>query len=500
MSKPARVLTSDRFLKRAAGLVGLVVKPATHNLRRGAAADLSAITNATSTAGAARGLGHSRHSTALGITDAYMGHSTHDTWAPRLQQLDSTSSSATQSRFGLQTAPTPYKQVRASPRDIVAWCKTNQLDDKVPKFRDRALRALYKEQFAQWQDRQNSILAGELPMPPTPSPHPSRAPLKDVTNVSQSTPSSAAQTRKPMKQSEQRAASKSTVGNDHDTHDDDDDVLHDDDHHTSLVPEENIDPVLRVFAGHLSGRSSAPVTMGSQQAAASEVELMAEECVSVLATADSQLQDGDGLAVLVAPQTQFITYLSTINVFVLAGHRSLDTRAAGNSRDAPSRFLFHCRTQDCPKSFTAESQLRTHARNCRPPLQSAYKRSASLMADDDNDQDQIVIPAPAAKKISKIAREWVPKPCPDSATCGVTRNLSTYAAFKGHRRACHDTTWPADMTCNLPGCRLPEDRTFRSRQDYRNHLAQGHHLNNEEIGKVLAKIPKLPGTAPQTAQ
>jgi hypothetical protein len=136
MSRPASLQSSARFLQSAADQAGLVAKLATHNLRRGGAADLSVLKNAPhdKSNDIARSIGHSRASTAKGITDAYMGYNAHDSWSTRVQELTpttTTSTSAAQTLFGLQTAATPFVRTKVLSRDIDSWCKTKQLDKAV---------------------------------------------------------------------------------------------------------------------------------------------------------------------------------------------------------------------------------------------------------------------------------------------------------------------------------------------------------------------------------
>jgi hypothetical protein len=94
MSRPASATTSLRFLQRAAELVGMLERPWTHNIRRGAAADIALLKDASRNTNnrAWRSINHSMASANHGVTDAYIGYDARDSWAERLttQQQEQT--------------------------------------------------------------------------------------------------------------------------------------------------------------------------------------------------------------------------------------------------------------------------------------------------------------------------------------------------------------------------------------------------------------------------
>lgn len=498
MFAPAPVDQQRRFLCRAAELVGMLNVPVAHDLRKGAAADLYSLKSNTysgDTNKVRRSLGHSNAAMSKGLTDNYIGREKGDSWAARLDQAPTSTESAP---FGVQMAIAPFKKKKVMKVDIERYCDDNGIT-KERKGRETARRALHKAQHQQWAENQRSILDGVQPTTSTAKPQPQglatgfvttdpvRVPLQDVTNVSQTTSGFGAQTQRLLKYGD--------VSNDND----DDDEIDYTNTGTAFVLE-NIDPALRTFAGDLLGvQAESPArNAGSAPQGDSVIDSMAEGCISLWAASRSQANNE--VAVLRAPRDQFIGYLSTVNLVSLS-ETSLEGRATGNSRDAPSRFLFYCQTEECPRTFYTALRRDQHQVNCRdkPTL------SGARVLDDV--QNEIVVPSPApmatktkrkrkAADISK-ASEGFPKPCPDSAICGVTKDFATDHLLKNHRQLHHDPNWPEKTPCNFPGCQLPRDHYFVSREAFRRHLSTRHMLSAEQAREYIGKIIPVAYRAPR---
>ena len=140
------------------------------------------------------------------------------------------------------------------------------------------------------------------------------------------------------------------------------------------------------------------------------------------------------------------------------------------------------------------------------------KASEVSHQDLDDDQDEMFVPSPApvaaktkrkrtATDIKKGTKGF-PKPCPDSAICGVTKDFANYGVLYQHSRRYHDsnwpeiTHWPEDTSCNFPGCQLPRDHYFGSREAFRRHLSDRHMLSVEQareyVGKNITVVYKAP--------
>ncbi|KAL8848596.1 MAG: hypothetical protein Q9221_006370 [Calogaya cf. arnoldii] len=227
---------------------------------------------------------------------------------------------------------------------------------------------------------------------------------------------------------------------------------------------------------------------------------MAAGCISLWAASRSQASNEP--AVLTAPLNQFIGYLSTVNLVSLSDS-SLESRATGNSRDAPSRFLYYCQTEHCPRTFYTALRRDQHQVNCHaePTL------PGSLTLDDVHSVSEAAVPSPApttakpkrkrkAADISK-ASEGFPKPCPDSDICGVTKDFATDHLLRNHRLLHHDTNWPKETSCNVPDCQLPKDHYFVSREAFRRHLNSYHLFNADQAREYIGKIIPVPYRAPR---
>jgi hypothetical protein len=199
MSAPAPVDQQKRFLCRAAELAGMVVAPVTHDLRRGAAADLYSLksdTHSGDTNKVRRAMGHSNTAMAKGTTDLYIGRDQGDSWAARLEQAPEYTASAS---FGVQMVTAPFKAAKLRTEDIDRYCKTNRLEGR--NGRDKARKELLEVQRRQWAEHQKNILDDVQPTASAAKPQPQpqslaagfvttesvRVPLQDITNVSRTT-------------------------------------------------------------------------------------------------------------------------------------------------------------------------------------------------------------------------------------------------------------------------------------------------------------------------
>jgi hypothetical protein len=98
--------------------------------------------------------------------------------------------------------------------------------------------------------------------------------------------------------------------------------------------------------------------------------------------------------------------------------------------------------------------------------------------------------------ISKTSKGFL-EPCPDSAICGVTKDIAHDNWHRNHRQLHHDPSWPEGGTpCNFPGSLLPRDHNFISREQFQHHLPGGHMLSTEQIREYIGRdtniISRLP--------
>ena len=143
-----------RILRDAANLIGMIVPPITHDLRRGAAKDLSALSQTIHNETAARrGLGHSHRTANAGATDRYVGSGMTDTWDLRVRNAKS------DDPFGPEMGITPFKRPMRKPREIDEWCEKKSLDKTKRYDRLRASRSMEKKHREDWVKEQRTALA-----------------------------------------------------------------------------------------------------------------------------------------------------------------------------------------------------------------------------------------------------------------------------------------------------------------------------------------------------
>jgi hypothetical protein len=211
---------------------------------------------------------------------------------------------------------------------------------------------------------------------------------------------------------------------------------------------------------------------------------MADNCVAMWESSPSQ----DKLPILTATTEKFIGFLSTINICVIT-ETFLDDVANGNSRNGAERFLFRCKNgQYCERTFISSLRRDQHSVNCNSPL-----------ADDTTmTSDVSFTKAKRQKKKTDIsvAGEGFPKPCSESKDCGVTKDFATQHLMTNHRALHHDQKWPKNTPCNFPGCHLPRDTYFVSREAFRRHLAATHMLKAEKARIYVGKIIPVAYGAP----
>ncbi|KAL8871967.1 MAG: hypothetical protein Q9174_002320 [Haloplaca sp. 1 TL-2023] len=329
-----------------------------------------------------------------------------DTWATRLNQASKDIKAAP---FEPQMAAVPFKKREVTTADI-----DRNLAKTERKNRQTARMALAKAQHKRVLDDVHPVTSTATPLPQVPpiefvTTAPSRAPLQDVTNVSRTTSGFGAQTHKFVKQ---RDAS-NDINNV-------DDEINNVNTGTDFTLE-NIDPALRVSAEDILGvqiDSPAGNTGSSLQGASGGLAL------------SSQQQASNEPVVLIAPLNQFIGYLSTVNLVSLSD-TSLESRATGNSRDAPPRFLYYYQTEHYPRTFYTALRRDQHQVNYRaePTL------PGSLTLDDVHSVSEAAVPSSAAttakrkrkRKAADISKasEGFPKPCPNSDICGVTKDFTS---------------------------------------------------------------------------
>jgi hypothetical protein len=137
--KPAGIDQQCRFLRRAAGLIGMMQLPVSHDIRRGAAADISSLESSTNPEGVRRSLGHTHTAVDKGVTDKYVGRLKGDSWAARLDD-----SVEADDPFGPQFAQQPFLKRKNSTKEVDKYCEDHNLVNRDRNARHKARQELEK--------------------------------------------------------------------------------------------------------------------------------------------------------------------------------------------------------------------------------------------------------------------------------------------------------------------------------------------------------------------
>ncbi|OHE93642.1 hypothetical protein CORC01_11045 [Colletotrichum orchidophilum] len=158
--KPAGVQQIGTTLRQAADLVGMVIPPVTHDIRRGAAADLAAanLDSQASTTHVGRRLNHTTSSRDTALTDHYIGPRLVDDLKPRLQALDNSNILD----FGPRLAQEPYTPMgKLRPEPVNEACVHYNLDPTILSERYAAAKRMREQHRTDWVEGQT----GHRPAP-----------------------------------------------------------------------------------------------------------------------------------------------------------------------------------------------------------------------------------------------------------------------------------------------------------------------------------------------
>lgn len=448
-TKPAGVDQQTRFLRRAANLIGMLDIPASHDLRRGAAADIYSLSPSTNIEGVRRALGHTHDSVRNGVTDRYIGRRKDDHWAARLNH----SAHERDDSFGIQLASSPFTKRKIDTKDINNFCTSNNLDSTDRNDRYRARQELEKIQRDQWATHQRQILQNSTISKTTPVSSSSRESRKDITNISH---------------------------------------LHstdtDEENHNVAITEETVD----LITSEMSNALGLADDMKGEEPSEAMIDVMSLQFVHVLASRPP-LDDSN---ILKASIRQFIDYFSTINLISVATSELPKDAETGNSRHPPSKFLYACRKQGCRRTFNSTLHRDQHETNCQGISINTFDSQTAL---PDNNDYLLTVPTSRKRKSQNIhhVSEGFPKQCPDREICGVTKTFATKHLMRNHRQLHHDETWPANTACNVSGCQLPRDHFFVSREAFRRHLSSYHMLTAIECREYVGKVIQVDFIAPR---
>lgn len=519
-------------MQMAADMVGLLQKPWTHDLRRGAAGDLT-YKMKTALPGASldtvrSSLGHTHSALSHGITEKYQGRKQGDSWGARiLGGQEAADGKENDDPFGLQLALKPWEKPAPLNRlDIDAKCISMDLDGKKKTDREKAGRAIHKEERESWVAHQNQLLNTPTPIGGDDSfgEWASSKPRKkrsieiytdageyDTTfgDLSPTGIIDAGRKRQRVRDSPDLTEQETAFSTPYNLTVDGDDVGGDALATAASPKSYSLDFRPQPQPYYMPNSEALPTDsetgLDDVQATSSSIpDNMVESAIHSLSQSLGFIQqDGvhelnetlvdhaidaivgeedivaQDVAFLTGSIGEFIDRLSRINTvaweYAKANNGLPPGVDRGGSRDEPSRFLYTC--TGCKRSFQTDRQRRSHEALCK----------ATGSTDDATSPTAAPSPSTTSKrpKQKTPAQKYTPQQCPKIDECGETKVFDTWGSFKKHRNVAHGG-W-APRQCDVEACRSKTE--FQDRNGYYNHLSNIHHLSSAEIKAKLEAPP-----------
>ncbi|KAK9312037.1 hypothetical protein V1524DRAFT_411146 [Lipomyces starkeyi] len=375
----------------------------------------------------AAALGHTRISTAKGLTDKYVGSLDHDLYTDRVE-----------AGYVYGRAPAlgaPYKKVRLSSDETTKFCLENKLNPTLKNHRQRAGERIRAMRRSEWIEEQKNrkVTPETLDDDPKNStkPKPLAQRTKSQVNAASVGVASSTQTSRGDGSDRRLSPLKASGNETWKSFIDPQLLLAFGENSTSLQDAEGImssegdtcvdEGSVNRFMSALSGSLDAAV--GEEEAVHREligVGLLTENAQSALESSDMLLLPGDEFVVA------FCRISIVRNSLILensknAFHR-LETRApSGNTRDPPTLFQYKCinHTKGCTFTTKTKNKLALHLPICDP---EKIEKPKSFKCDHKSCQNHkgFVSQAGLDDHIASF-HDWVPKkcnqldcPCPDT--------------------------------------------------------------------------------------
>ncbi|SMR55134.1 unnamed protein product [Zymoseptoria tritici ST99CH_1E4] len=175
---------------------------------------------------------------------------------------------------------------------------------------------------------------------------------------------------------------------------------------------------------------------------------------------------------------------------------------SGNSRDAPTPFIFRCRhaTHGCEYSTLTKSHLERHEEACTSEKAEARLdavHTGSVLQCQDKDCSYVARSktADACKNLlakhTKDVHDWEKKSCEHG--CNPEKLFLTYGAYKQHQTKWHSGRWP--HPCKFLGCE--REKPFNGMSELCHHLARDHNVHGKDQNSYYPPKISKPKFVPQ---
>ena len=185
----------------------------------------------------------------------------------------------------------------------------------------------------------------------------------------------------------------------------------------------------------------------------------------------------------------FIDKFSKINIIRNdsasgVGQKKFDERAStwvatGNSRDAPSRFLFYCPNKfwGCDYNTPNNGRFGEHARKCKisedNPVKPSTFKCRKLGCND-------MIKSENHRNKHERDHGFVPRQCPK---CTDGKWYMKEQDWRSHKDRNHDANWDTNILCQVEEC--TRKTGFPNRESFKVHLRGTHKMSAADVAKYV---------------
>lgn len=467
--KPAGGAEGPKALALGANLVGMLGKPTTHDIRRGAAAEIAHLETplrGSSRDGATRlALHHSVTSYSYGTTDEYVGHLRADTWAARLDAKPMIGA-----KHDLQFGDSSYRPPKFSKHDLDSLCEKYNLDATDQGERNKAAAMARKDDQDEWIKQQKAILD---------------TPVHTIRNLPVRAPRNTPVQRFHTTAAEKRTKTPSFV-NDLPTNQE-----------LTIPPSRDgaaIGPhLLDVDDPEFNPMSSMKLIQSTifdqnqdgQDALLLQVSQLAQSATSSndINTSSSAVQGA--CPILTAGRDEFVRFFSTVNIVKLhspiSGQVNTVVGVEGGSRDQVTRYMFLCHNKQfgCIQKFPYLRHREEHSALCKLVCAEAAAERAFRC---DQCHQSFKQERDLTRHVKRVhEKDSTLNKC-SYTECKDLPAFETLSLLRKHRDRAHKGWIP--RLCPHPDC-SDVSKIWEDLLTFKKHLTKKHRMGNQEIAPYV---------------